>query len=230
MKTPAPRRDERAGGSGWTSRRSGSPTAGASTPGGRCCRAGWRICSAPGRASRAAWTCCAALRRCRGRWRTMCVASWTNCRAWRRRRTSARRSKEFHELAKVGRVGKKAWPDPDVYEPIKTAFENFRDELRGLGTGAVRRDGRGTAGRPWSVGRRLLRVAGEAVDAYRERKRAHGVVDFQDLLTAARDLLRDRAGGARPLAGALPLPAHRRIAGHRPGADGTGRVAVRRAG
>ena len=38
--------------------------------------------------------------------------------------------KEFHELAKVGHVGKKAWPDPAVYEPIKTAFEEFRDELK----------------------------------------------------------------------------------------------------
>ena len=28
----------------------------------------------------------------------------------------------LHEAAKVGRVGKKAWPDPDVYEPIKDAL------------------------------------------------------------------------------------------------------------
>jgi ATP-dependent helicase/nuclease subunit A len=98
--------------------------------------------------------------------------------------------KEFHELAKVGRVGKNAWPDPEVYESIKTAFEKFRDELGGW-------DLEGFAATPERltesviVGRRMLRVAGEAVAAYRERKRAHGVVDFQDLLTAARDLLRD---------------------------------------
>ncbi len=98
--------------------------------------------------------------------------------------------KEFHELAKVGRVGKKAWPDPDVYESIKTAFEKLRDELNGWGL--ERFDATAEALREAvEVGRRTLRVAGEVVAAYRERKRAHGVVDFQDLLTAARDLLRD---------------------------------------
>ena len=55
----------------------------------------------------------------------MCIAYWTNCRAWPRRPISRRRSKELHELAKVGRVGKKAWPDAEVYESIKTAFERF---------------------------------------------------------------------------------------------------------
>ena len=98
--------------------------------------------------------------------------------------------KEFHELAKVGRVGKKAWPDPDVYESIKTAFERLREELNGWGL--ERFDATAEALREAvEVGRRTLRVAGEVVAAYRERKRVHGVVDFQDLLTAARDLLRD---------------------------------------
>src|SRR5439155_25761631 len=41
------------------------------------------------------------------------------------------------------------------------------------------------------VGQRFLRVAGEAVRAYREVKLQRGVVDFQDLLVLARDLLRD---------------------------------------
>ncbi len=38
---------------------------------------------------------------------------------------------EFHELAKVMHLGKKAWPDPAVYEPIKNALAKFRDELKG---------------------------------------------------------------------------------------------------
>ena len=98
--------------------------------------------------------------------------------------------KEFHELAKVGRVGKKAWPDSDVYESIKTAFEKLREELNGWGL--ERFDATAEALREAvEVGRRTLRVAGEVVAAYRDRKRVHGVVDFQDLLTAARDLLRD---------------------------------------
>src|SRR5262249_44271883 len=42
------------------------------------------------------------------------------------------------------------------------------------------------------AGKRFLRVAGEVVRVYRQRKQAHGVLDFQDLLVLARDLLRDR--------------------------------------
>ena len=97
---------------------------------------------------------------------------------------------EFHELAKVGAIGKKAWPDPATYGPIKTAFEKLRAELKNWefdcfnATPDVLQEA-------VAVGRRLLRVAAETVDAYQERKRAHGVVDFQDLLTSTRDLLRN---------------------------------------
>ena len=97
---------------------------------------------------------------------------------------------ELHELAKVGHIGKKAWPDPDVYEPIKIAFEKLRVELKGWDLACYSATAEQFT-EAVNVGRRLLRVAGEAVAAYRERKRAHSVVDFQDLLTAARDLLRD---------------------------------------
>jgi ATP-dependent helicase/nuclease subunit A len=97
---------------------------------------------------------------------------------------------EFHELAKVGAIGKKAWPDPAVYEPIKAAFEKLRAELKGWNLACFSAPATEMQ-EAIAVGRRLLRVAGETVAAYRERKRAHGVVDFQDLLTAARDLLRD---------------------------------------
>ncbi len=97
----------------------------------------------------------------------------------------------FHELAKVTHHGKKAWPDPAVYEPIKTALAKFRDELKGWDLTCF--DAAADELAPAvEVGRRWLRVAQEAVAAYRERKRTHGVVDFQDLLMAARDLLRDR--------------------------------------
>ncbi len=98
--------------------------------------------------------------------------------------------KELHELAKVGAVGKKAWPDMAVYEPIKTVFEKLRAELKSWKFTcfeATTEELREAV----EVGRRLLRVAQETVAAYPERKRAHGVVDFQDLLTSARDLLRD---------------------------------------
>jgi ATP-dependent helicase/nuclease subunit A len=97
---------------------------------------------------------------------------------------------ELAEAAKVGRAGRKAWPDDAVYAEVKDALEKFRDEVRGWGL--ERFDAPEGLGEAVAVGRRLLRVALEAVAAYRERKRQHGVVDFQDLLISARDLLRDR--------------------------------------
>ncbi|HVS35828.1 MAG TPA: UvrD-helicase domain-containing protein, partial [Gemmataceae bacterium] len=99
--------------------------------------------------------------------------------------------KELHELAKVGHLGKKAWPDPAVYEPIRDALADFREDLKGWDLASFDAAAE-ELGPAVEVGRRWLHVATEAVEAYRERKRAHGVVDFQDLLTVARDLLRDR--------------------------------------
>jgi ATP-dependent helicase/nuclease subunit A len=99
--------------------------------------------------------------------------------------------KRLTEAAKVGRVGAKAWPDPAVYEQIKGAFESFREELRGLELERLAEPGEGLA-EAVEAGQRFGRVAREVVRAYRERKRLAGVVDFQDLLVLARDLLRDR--------------------------------------
>jgi ATP-dependent helicase/nuclease subunit A len=98
---------------------------------------------------------------------------------------------ELTEAAKVGRHGARAWPDPDDYQEAKKALEDFRQELRGqrLEAFAVPPEGAAAA---VEAGQRFLRVAVEAVEAYRARKRQHGVVDFQDLLVMARDLLRDR--------------------------------------
>src|SRR5262245_29494136 len=95
------------------------------------------------------------------------------------------------EAAKVGRQGPKAWPDPDVYEQIKDAFAAFRDDLRGLKLDRLDVDAAALVP-ALDVGRRFLRVAAEAHHVYQERKRQHGVVDFQDLLVLARDLLRDQ--------------------------------------
>src|SRR5262249_13821700 len=93
---------------------------------------------------------------------------------------------------KVGSAGKKAWPDPEVYEPIKEAMEKFRTGLRSLGLERFT-DAGDDLEEAVLVGQRFLRVAGAVVQAYQERKRTLGLVDFQDLLVLARDLLRDRA-------------------------------------
>src|SRR5262249_34392047 len=93
------------------------------------------------------------------------------------------------EAAKVGPERARAWPSEEVYEVIKGAFEDFRREL------PARLEFFGAAPEGVEavveVGQRFVRVAEEAVKAYRQLKRRHGVVDFQDLLVRTRDLLRD---------------------------------------
>ncbi|MDB5314061.1 MAG: Exodeoxyribonuclease [Gemmataceae bacterium] len=97
---------------------------------------------------------------------------------------------DLSELAKVGRSGKKDWPDERVYEAVKEAFTDFRADLpKRLALFAEPADDVAAAAR---VGQLFLRVAVAADDAYRQRKHRAGVLDFQDLLTLARDLLRDR--------------------------------------
>jgi ATP-dependent helicase/nuclease subunit A len=95
------------------------------------------------------------------------------------------------EAAKVGRHGVKAWPDADDYQAIKAALEDFREEMRSQRLEAFAADPEALAGAV-VTGQRFLRVAGEVMAAFRGLKEQHGVVDFQDLLVRARDLLRDR--------------------------------------
>ncbi|MFO0842819.1 MAG: UvrD-helicase domain-containing protein [Gemmataceae bacterium] len=99
--------------------------------------------------------------------------------------------KRLIEAAKVGRAGAKAWPDPAEYAEVKAAFEEFREELRKLEPERFEADEVDLAAGV-EVGQRWLRVAAEAMRAYDARKRQHGVVDFQDLLLRARDLLREQ--------------------------------------
>jgi ATP-dependent helicase/nuclease subunit A len=94
------------------------------------------------------------------------------------------------ELAQVGTERARAWPSEEAYEAVKAAFEAFRKELRGQRLdqfATVPEDLAAAVG----VGQRFLRVAAEVGRAYRDLKRTRGVVDFQDLLVLARDLLRD---------------------------------------
>jgi len=98
---------------------------------------------------------------------------------------------ELTEAAKVGKERGKAWKTEADYEAVKKAFEDFRGDLGeklALFTEAPEDVAAAAA-----AGQRFLRVAAEAVTAYRRRKRRAGVVDFADLLLMARDLLRDQA-------------------------------------
>jgi ATP-dependent helicase/nuclease subunit A len=97
---------------------------------------------------------------------------------------------ELIELAKVGRSGKKDWPDADVYDSVKEAFEAFRSDLpKKMELFSSNTDGTDEAAR---IGQQFIRIALAADDEYRIRKKRASVLDFQDLLTMTRDLLRDR--------------------------------------
>ena len=96
---------------------------------------------------------------------------------------------ELTELAKVGRTGKKDWPDAGVYESVKKAFDDFRSEL----PKQMEPFSAGTAGTEEAArfGQQFIRIALAADDEYRNRKRRASVLDFQDLLILTRDLLRN---------------------------------------
>ncbi len=97
---------------------------------------------------------------------------------------------ELTETAKVSRERGKAWPSEEVYETIKTVLQGYREDLpRQL---ALFHETAENVIQAVRTGKRFLRVAGEVIHAYRKRKRRAGVLDFQDLLVLARNLLRDR--------------------------------------
>jgi ATP-dependent helicase/nuclease subunit A len=98
---------------------------------------------------------------------------------------------ELTELAKVKNAPKKDWPDDAAYEEIKDAFAEFRKALpEKLETFTLPVDPAGVT-EAAAVGQKMLRVAMKADDGYRSAKRRDAALDFQDLLTRARDLVRD---------------------------------------
>lgn len=95
---------------------------------------------------------------------------------------------ELTEAAKVGKERAKAWPDEASYEAIRDAFAEFRKELPDkLEPFLELADGVADA---VVVGQRFARVAAACTSAFAKRKRGAGVVDFHDLLSLTRDLLR----------------------------------------
>ena len=99
-----------------------------------------------------------------------------------------------------GGGGKKDWPSEEIYNEVKDALSDVRDALRKLAeklapeTGAVLDSAR--------ISLAALRVVDRAGTEYDRRKRDEGWLDFDDLLTGARNLLRDHpAVRARAAAG-----------------------------
>lgn len=94
------------------------------------------------------------------------------------------------EAAKVVTKEKgKAWPDEASYRRIQEAMKNFREYLPQQF--ALFTEDAGDVTKAAQVGQWFLRVAFAVVDDFQQRKTRLGVLDFQDMLVLARDLLRD---------------------------------------
>ena len=93
-----------------------------------------------------------------------------------------------------GGGNKTHWPSAEVYEAVKVALESLRKAVDALKKTLAWDEAASlqAAGH----GRRLARLAAEALDAYDREKRVAGLLDFDDLLIRARDLLRSRPGSA----------------------------------
>ena len=92
----------------------------------------------------------------------------------------------------TGKGVKTAWDDEDVYQNVKTAFENLRKEIdKAKQLFQIPLDDVNQAA---EISVRFERVARIALDNYCDRKSALGVLDFDDLLLRTRDLLRDHLG------------------------------------
>src|SRR5262249_36532299 len=94
------------------------------------------------------------------------------------------------DAAKVSGERAKAWPSEEVYEAAKEVLKDFREGLKQEDLARFVTAVEGTADAV-AAGQRFLNVAEEAAQAYRRLKHQNGVVDFQDLLVLARNLLRD---------------------------------------
>ena len=113
---------------------------------------------------------------------------------------------QIGEHARVQGGGTKAhWPTPDVFEAVKKHLTDLRDGAKKAGAALAWDEAASLLAA--EHGARLARLAVGALDAYDREKRAAGMLDFDDLLLKARDLLRNRAeavgGVAAELAGAL---------------------------
>lgn len=97
----------------------------------------------------------------------------------------------------------KHWSDPDVYPEIRNSLIALRDMVKKFpDLVAGEEDDPLEAPR---AGLLALRVAAAAVETYEQRKRESGVLDFDDLLLGARNLLRDSESVRRSAAAGIAM-------------------------
>jgi len=104
----------------------------------------------------------------------------------------------IRESAKVqGAEPGKNWPDQNVYEQVRDTLKDFREALPEI---VLAFDDVGPSLELAALmSQRFLRVASVCRDAFQAAKARRRVLDFQDLLVQARDLLRNHPEIARSL-------------------------------
>lgn len=110
----------------------------------------------------------------------------------------------IQEQARVQGGGKAdTWPSTDVFEAIKKTMSDVRDDAKKLAeTLDINEDDLKMAA---AFSARALRLAKHASAAYEAAKQSQGLLDFDDLLLRARDLLRDRSDVRDRVAGGVRL-------------------------
>jgi len=99
-----------------------------------------------------------------------------------------------------GGGSKRDWPSEEIYEEVKDALTAVREKLKKLAEKLAPDEASAVESARISLA--ALRVVDRAGAEYDERKREEGWLDFDDLLTGARNLLRDHpAVRARAAAG-----------------------------
>lgn len=96
-----------------------------------------------------------------------------------------------------------SWPSIDVYEAVKDALSAVREKARDVVSGMQINDDDLQVAAEFSV--RAVRLAKVSAEAYEASKKAQGLLDFDDLLLRARDLLRDRADVRESVASGIRL-------------------------
>jgi ATP-dependent helicase/nuclease subunit A len=104
--------------------------------------------------------------------------------------------RDLRERAKVQGGGtKKHWPSESIYDAVRDGLADLRESI-GAALEALDRDDVASRGAA-ALGLRFARLAAGAVAAFDRAKRGAGLLDFDDLLLKARDLLRDGPESAR---------------------------------
>lgn len=95
------------------------------------------------------------------------------------------------ENARVQQAGRgESWPSPEIYEAVKNSMTAVREEASKIADMLNYDEQELRLAAEFSV--RALKVAQRTAKAYDTAKQSQGLVDFDDLLLQARDLLRDR--------------------------------------